>query len=130
MLPRAARLHTSREFSAVMRSGRRAATSRLVVHLLTPSFRPPTPAGSPSAPARAGFVVSRQVGNSVVRHRVTRQLRPLVRSRLATLPPGTEMVVRALPAAAGASSAALEGDLSAGLRVAARRAGITVGVAS
>ncbi len=127
MLPRAARLHTSREFSAVIRSGRRAATSRLVVHVLTPSARPLPSAASATAPARAGFVVSRQVGNSVVRHRVTRQLRPLIISRLATLPPGTDVVVRALPAAAAASSAALEGDLSAGLRVAARRAGLTVG---
>ena len=53
------------------------------------------PAG-PTAP-RAGFVVSGKVGNAVVRHRVTRRLRPLVRRELAGLPAGTDVVVRALP---------------------------------
>ena len=50
-----------------------------------------------------------------MRNTVTRRLRPLVRERLDRLPVGSLLVVRALPAAAGASSAALSTDLDAAL---------------
>ena len=56
-------------------------------------------------------MVGRTVGNSVVRHRVIRRLRHLVRDRLALLPAGSLLVVRALPPAALASSADLGRDL-------------------
>ena len=74
-----------------------------------------------SSRPRAGFVVSNAVGGSVVRHQVARRLRHLVRSRLAELPPGTGVVVRALPPAAHASSPELAADLDAGLRTALRK---------
>ena len=35
MLPAGSRLHTSEEFAAVVRLGRRSASPRMVVHLLT-----------------------------------------------------------------------------------------------
>lgn len=66
--------------------------------------------------------MSTAVGNSVVRHRVTRRLRPLVRARLTALPAGTDLVIRALPAAATATSAQLAADLDSGLRAAAGKA--------
>lgn len=44
-----------------------------------------------------GFVVSKKVGNSVVRHRVTRRLREIVRPRLHLLPAGSTCVIRTLP---------------------------------
>jgi ribonuclease P protein component len=66
-------------------------------------------------------VVSRSVGNAVVRNRVRRRLRHLVAMRLSALPSGARVVVRALPAAANASSAILAADLDAGLARAARR---------
>jgi len=69
---------------------------------------------SPSG-ARAGFVVGRSVGNSVVRHRVTRRLRAAVRHELHRLPPTADLVVRARPDAAAAPFAVLHRDLSAGL---------------
>ena len=75
------------------------------------------PAGSP---ARAGFVVSKAVGNAVVRHRVSRRLRHVVRPRLAELPPGAALVVRALPPSADASSADLTRDLDSALAAAQR----------
>jgi len=112
MLPAGSRLHTSDDFAAVVRSGRRAGTRHLVVHLLG--------TGRPTPP-RAGFVVSGKVGNSVVRHRVTRRLRPLVRRELAGLAAGTDVVVRALPAAAAASSVDLGRDLRSGLAAAERK---------
>jgi ribonuclease P protein component len=65
-------------------------------------------------PARAGFVVSRKVGTAVTRNRVRRRLREQTRSRLAEMPAGTLMVIRALPAAAEASSAELGRALEVG----------------
>ncbi|GAB2739816.1 hypothetical protein GCM10027174_11430 [Salinifilum aidingensis] len=75
----------------------------------------PTRGSVASPPARVGFVVSRAVGNAVVRHRVTRRLRHLMRNRLPSLPAGTLVVVRALKPAADASSAELGTDLDAAL---------------
>lgn len=107
MLPAAARMTRRVDFDAAVRHGRRVGRSRLVVH-----------AGS--APGRSsplvGFVVSRAVGGSVVRHRVQRRLRHLLRPRLDGLPGGTLLVVRALAPAATASSAELASDLDGALR--------------
>ena len=135
MLPAAARLRLREDFSLVVRRGRRAGRGTLVAHYLPadPSRRadaagagdvvsdaavPARAGGGQTGPAgtpRAGFVVGRAVGGSVVRHRVVRRLRHLVRDRLRQLPPGSRLVVRALPAAATADSAALAGDLDAAL---------------
>jgi ribonuclease P protein component len=70
--------------------------------------------------ARAGFVVSKAVGNAVVRNKVRRRLRHLVRPLLTELPNGTTVVVRALPAAATATFPALSQDLEAALAAARR----------
>ena len=122
MLPSGSRLHTSDEFSAVVRSGRRSASGSLVVHLLMD--RSGTPSGRAS---RVGFVVSGKVGNAVVRHRVTRRLRVLARPLLVDLPAGSELVVRALPAAAAASSAELGRDLRGAAAGALRKARAAAG---
>lgn len=53
------------------------------------------------------------MGIAVVRNRVKRRLRHLMRERVATLPAGSLVVVRALPAAAAASYADLAADLDA-----------------
>jgi ribonuclease P protein component len=117
VLPAGSRLTRRDEFASAIRRGLRGGRSRLVVHLqLVPDA---AGAGGP----RAGFVVSRAVGNAVVRHRVARRLRHLVATRLGGLPPGARLVVRALPAAAEATSPQLAADLDAGLRTAQRRAG-------
>ena len=113
MLPAAARLRRSEEFRVVLRRGSKAGRRRLVVHALTTD---PSGAADVTSAARAGFVVSKAVGNSVVRHRVTRRLRHLVSARLGTLPAGTSLVVRALPPSSTASSAELGSDLDAALR--------------
>ncbi len=65
---------------------------------------------------RVGFVISKAVGNSVVRHRVARRLRHVVRDRLGTVRPGCTLVVRALPSAASAASAELGGDIDSAFR--------------
>jgi ribonuclease P protein component len=113
VLPAGSRLTRREEFAEVMRRGRRSGRQRLVVHL-------DLPRGDTDDAPRAGFVVSRAVGGSVVRHRVTRRLRHVVAARLPALPPGTRLVVRALPAAAAASSAELAADFELALRRALR----------
>ena len=67
--------------------------------------------GSPIAAPAVGLVVSKAVGNSVARNRVKRRLRHQVRPVLDRLPPGTRLVVRALPPAATTSSADLAAQL-------------------
>ena len=79
-------------------------------HTSADSSAKASPAG-----ARAGFVVGKAVGNSVVRHRVTRRLRAVVRDELHRLPAAADLVVRARPEAADASSDVLRRDLSTGL---------------
>ncbi|MEV8516194.1 ribonuclease P protein component [Dactylosporangium sp. NPDC051484] len=78
------------------------------------------PVAPESGSARAGFVVSKAVGNAVVRNAVKRRLRHLVRARIAALPAGSVLVVRALPEAAGLRYDMLERDLDAALEAARR----------
>ena len=104
MLPAAHRLRDGRDFRRVIRSGRRAGSRTLMVHLATDDD-PGT-----SGP-RVGLVVSKAVGNAVLRNRVQRRLRHLAREQLTALPGSAMLVVRALPAAADASSAELGDDL-------------------
>jgi ribonuclease P protein component len=119
VLPAQARLRRRPEFTAVVRSGRRAGRPTMVLHFLPE--RPAQQAGAPASReeqptgARAGFVVGRSVGNSVVRHRVTRRLRAAVREELHRLPGSADLVVRARPEAAEADSAQLRRDLATGL---------------
>ena len=62
-------------------------------------------------PPRVGFVVSKAVGNAVVRNRTKRVLRPLMNARIDQLPNGLDVVVRANPALAGTPTAAVAQDL-------------------
>jgi ribonuclease P protein component len=100
VLAHAQRLRRAADFSSVVRHGARAGSSLIVVHVLGPD---PADHGT-RAPARAGFIVSRSIGNAVTRNRVVRRLRHLTRLRLPALPEGSLLVVRALPAAAAATS--------------------------
>jgi ribonuclease P protein component len=108
VLERRHRLTTAAGFSSATRSGRRAGTATLVLHLAVSE----TPADT--AP-RVGFVVGRGVGNAVVRNRVRRRLRHLLGARLEALPDGSLLVARALPAAAEASYAVLGRDVDRAL---------------
>lgn len=107
-------MHRSSEFGSVVRGGARAGARTLVLHQRT-TLR------ASDEPAVVGLVVSRSVGNSVIRHRVSRRLRAVLAARLDSLPAGSGTVVRALPPAASASSAALAADLDRAGRALARR---------
>jgi ribonuclease P protein component len=93
----------------------------VVVHVDTPitTDNAPAPTGEAQLPVRAGFVVPKTVGKAVDRNKVRRRLRHLIRDRLTGLPPGTAVVVRALPGAADRGYPDLADDLDAAL-VAAR----------
>jgi ribonuclease P protein component len=109
VLPQQSRMRRPEEFRLALRTGRRAGGSVVAGHLLLPF-------GSAGAvrsgdPAKVGFIVSRAVGSAVVRNRVKRRLRELMRRRLAWLPGGCLLVLRAHPAAAGARQADLAADL-------------------
>ena len=70
---------------------------------------------------KVGFVVSKRVGNSVVRHQVARRLRHVLRPMLPALA-GSSVVVLAKPSAAQASSA----ELSLAVTTAFKKLGIDV----
>ena len=114
MLPEVHRLRSSAEFTEVVRRGRRASRPLLTVHALASG------SAADDAPARAGLVVSKAVGGSVVRHRTSRRLRHLLRDRIGALPAGLRLVVRAAPGAGTAPSSALAVDLDGALASALR----------
>jgi ribonuclease P protein component len=95
----------------------------LVVHLTTTMpdvTTTPARARETDLPARAGFVVPKAVGGAVERNRVRRRLRHLVSDRLAMLPAGSRVVVRALPGAADREYSELAADLDGALARVAR----------
>jgi len=128
MLPAVHRMRLSSDFEAAVRRGQRAGRRCLVVHL---AVRPLDDPGDAPVPTKVGFVVSRAVGNAVVRNQVKRRLRAAMAARLPGLPGGALVVVRAQPAAASATGPALLGDLDVALprvleaaAVASRRDGV------
>lgn len=101
MLAKANRMRRSDDFRTTVRRGRRRSSRTLVVHAIAcPGDRP----------ALVGIVVSRAVGNSVVRHRVQRRLRHAARGHLVGLS-SSLVVIRALPPAAAADFGDLRRDL-------------------
>jgi ribonuclease P protein component len=101
VLPAAARLRRRQDFTEVVRRGRRTSRGPLTFHLV-PSESPATGPAS-----QVGFVIGKAVGGAVVRNRLRRRLRHLLRDRLASLPAGSRLVVRARDGAGDLDSAAL-----------------------
>jgi ribonuclease P protein component len=65
-----------------------------------------------STAARFGFIISKQVGNAVVRNSVRRRLKAVCAEALPRVPEGTDVVIRALPASATATYAELSADVN------------------
>jgi ribonuclease P protein component len=119
VLPARHRLRNSSDFAAVFRGARGAGGSRsgsrfIVVHLTWTDAR----AGQPP---RVGLVVSRAVGNAVVRNRIKRVLRALMSSRIDRLPAGVDVVINAKTDLPGTPTALLAQDLDRLLSTVMRR---------
>src|ERR1700722_8564012 len=115
MLPGPARMRRSADFRTAIRQGSRAGRPLLAGHLIA---RPGV-----DEPAKVGFVVSRAVGQAVVRNQVRRRLRHLTAGYLHALPRGSLLVLRANPQAATARQADLAAELDQVVRALLRRQG-------
>ncbi len=104
MLPAQHRIRDAGQYRAVLRDRRagRAGGSLLAVHVIDADAFGLSP--EDRVGPRVGFVVSKAVGNAVVRSRAKRVLRHVARDALSEIDPGLDIVVRANPAIAGASS--------------------------
>lgn len=106
MLSAEHRLTESALFASAVRHGQRVGGRNLVMHLQSRES---------GQPALVGFVVSKAVGNAVVRNKVKRRLRALLAQRVTALSPGSLLVVRALPASADAGFITLADDVERAL---------------
>jgi ribonuclease P protein component len=102
-------MRNGEDFRLTIRRGAKGVQPTLVTHVLRSNA--PGTGGQTSV----GFVVSKAVGPAVDRNRVKRQLRHLMRDRIGSLPAGSRVVVRALPASHGTDSATLGSHLDAAL---------------
>ncbi|MGO4230492.1 ribonuclease P protein component [Arthrobacter sp. YAF34] len=114
MLATRNRLRTSTDFSTTVRSGVRNGRRNVVLYAA---------ALAADEPSRIGFIVSKSVGNAVVRNLVKRRLREAGALSLQKYGSGFAIVVRALPAAAGASWDQLLADYDAALETTMKRLG-------
>ena len=101
MLAKANRVVLADDFRAAVRRGRRSVTPAAVL------YRVP----HEGAPMRLGFIVSRAVGNAVVRNRVRRRMRAIGREVVDAGASGADVVIRALPASAELSWSELSSQL-------------------
>lgn len=106
------------DFSHTMRSGVRVGSRDLTIHVLNVGTDWPDPSGARRDVALAGgpwlgLIVSKAVGNSVVRHHVARRLRAAFAYASTTLDLSeTSVVVRARPSVAGVDSVELGHQLT------------------
>lgn len=103
MLARPNRLTRGADYRQVVRRGTRCGGARVVTSVL--------PGVEPRAP-RFGFIISKQVGTAVVRNTVRRRLKAVCAEFLDTVPEGTDVVIRALPASATAEFGDLRADVA------------------
>jgi len=108
------RLRTSTDFSTTVRSGVRNGRRNVVLYAA---------ALAADEPSRIGFIVSKGVGNAVVRNLVKRRLREAGAASLREYGTGFAIVVRALPASATASWDQLLADYNAALESTMNRLG-------
>lgn len=87
MLTKSARLTESSDFARTTKSGHRVATEFFVGYLyLTNTTESP----------KAGLIISKSVGGSVLRHRIARKARHAIAQNISTLPKGALFVLRAI----------------------------------
>jgi ribonuclease P protein component len=101
VLAKANRIVSATDYRRLVRSGRRARGSLTLAYGRR---------SEPGSPMRMGVIVARNVGNAVVRNRVRRRIKAVGWS-LAQDVQGLDVVLRALPTAATADFAAIDGEV-------------------
>ena len=100
-------------FRQTIRGGVKTARSDLVVHLNATHI--------PTDVSSVGFVVSKAVGNAVVRNRVKRQLRHVMNDELRQFGKGYLIVIRAFPSASTSDFPRLQSQVHGALVSAHRK---------
>lgn len=90
MLPKKNRLTSTKDFQNVTKNGVRVYSDIAVIYALA------NPTSQKNS--EIGLIVSKVVGNSVVRHKISRHIRNIVKEILETIPGNIQIVIRALPA--------------------------------
>lgn len=110
MLSAVNRMRVASDFALAVRRGRRSGNNLVVVHTFQDDVT-----FKADLSTKVGFVVGKKVGNSVVRHTVSRKLRHVMRDLLPAIS-ATLVVVRANEAAKDATSAQLREAILSGLK--------------
>ena len=84
MLPKASRINSGADFDRIFKTGRKFYSAEAVVFVC-----PSEPGSAP----RFGFIASKKVGNSVVRHQIARWLRETARPYIDASTPVDVVVV-------------------------------------
>jgi ribonuclease P protein component len=101
--PRERRLRKRRDFLRIQSQSRRVVTPHFVLLIAHQPLRH-------GAPARLGLVVTRKVGNAVVRNRIKRLCRECFRRWVDLLPVGVDLVVIARAGAGALGLAAVQAE--------------------
>ncbi len=94
MLAKTARLTESGDFLRATKSGLRSSSTHFVGYLYIE--------GESTHPARVGLIIGKNIGGSVLRHRLARKLRHCLREQYSKLPDGSLLVIRGLGNSSGA----------------------------
>ncbi|MEH6780660.1 MAG: ribonuclease P protein component [Rhodoglobus sp.] len=106
MLSKANRVALPSDFRLAVRRGRRFTAPHCILHIVK---------NERSQGVRFGFIVSKAVGNAVVRNRVRRRLRAAAFQLLPNIDTDVDIVVRALAGAAQAESTTLLAEIAEGI---------------
>ncbi|WP_431710722.1 ribonuclease P protein component [Glutamicibacter uratoxydans] len=115
MLPKNQRLRLAQDLSATVRSGVRSGRRNVVLYARHQV--------EPHGGDRVGFIVSKAVGNAVVRNLIKRRMREIARS-LRSDTGEYDVVVRALPGAADLDWAELNEQVSSAWASVLRKSGV------
>ena len=106
------RITSGSDYQGVVRRGVRIVGAHTVLYVRKSTVGPSDPVDTS---VRFGFIVAKNVGNSVRRNLVRRRLKAVTFELLSLVPPGTDVVIRALPAARDAAWQALHGEVQRSL---------------
>jgi ribonuclease P protein component len=102
VLARANRIVHADDYRNTVRRGRKSGTAHSVVYVRRRD----------DDLVRFGFIVARTVGNAVARNTVRRRLKHVSHDLLPRVPPGTDVVIRALPGSVDVPWSTLLRDIS------------------